>query len=124
MHRAGSHPAYSIDTDALGRCLACGDDAALRRCLTRLLNTLPPGSLPLHQCRTHGGLIDEAQRTISVLGCAPTAWGIRVRAGVFFSEIVGGCNCADDPVAHNAYGVLRIDLHHADGRIEAAVVAA
>lgn len=80
-------------------------------CLRTTLDALPAGILPLAAACTRGGLVDESARSISLLrswhedGCA------HLRIGVFFGEVVAGCNCNDDPVTDNVYACfeLRID---------------
>jgi hypothetical protein len=39
---------------------------------------------------------------------------------VFFSEVVAGCNCGDDPMDLHAYCVMRVSIDKASAR--AAVV--
>ena len=38
-----------------------------------------------------------------------------VRLGVFFAEVVGGCNCHDDPVATHSYALLGLRIARSDG---------
>ena len=108
--------------DWMSRCLAGQDGAELERCLADMLKAIPPDTLPLQSCCAQGGIVDETERTIGLLGHECMDWGIRVRAGVFFIEIVGGCNCHDDPVRHNAYCVIEIDLRRRDGSVDIRLV--
>lgn len=96
------------------------DAEALAQALVRALEALPPGRLPLAAACTQGGVVDDGDLAISVLAVSEAAERVTARVGVFFSEVVGGCNCDEDPVAFPAYGVLRVVL---DRRCGVAVVA-
>ena len=111
-----------IAPDAIHQCLTSRSDSELRNCLSNMLDAMPPGALPLQSCCVQGGIADETERSISLLGHKRMEWGVRIRAGVFFTEIVGGCNCHDDPVRHNVYCVLEIDLHDMDGIVDVAII--
>ena len=111
-----------IAIDSMYQCLAEQDDAELRRRLTDMLKALPPGTLPLQSCCTQGGIVDETECTVGLLGYERVDWGVRVRADVFFIEVVGGCNCHDEPVRHNAYCVIEIGLKRRDGGIDIELV--
>lgn len=90
------------------------DETALRLALQRL----SPGTLPLHKACTQGGVVVEGDLGISLLRWAITGSQVRVRVGVFFNEIVGGCNCHDDPVAASRYAILCVRIARADGSAE------
>jgi hypothetical protein len=53
--------------------------------------------LPLQKALQSGShaLADDVQ--VSILAINEDNRSIRVRAGVFFTSIIAGCNCADDP---------------------------
>ena len=99
----------------LQHCLGATDRGLHVDRLLETLRTLPAGTLPLHRACTQGGIVDDSDLSISLLGCTTGAGHHRVRIGVFFSEVVGGCNCHDDPVASTAHAVLRVDIALADG---------
>jgi len=92
-----------------------GDAQALTLALVRALQALPPGSLPLGAVCRQGGLVDERDLAFSVLSLNATDARISARVGVFFGEVLGGCNCSDDPVVFNAYGVLLIAIDRVTG---------
>jgi hypothetical protein len=39
----------------------------------------------------------EAPFTVMLLGATAAGDYLRVKAGIFYAGILGGCNCADDP---------------------------
>ncbi len=100
----------------LAHCLDA-QEAALADCLGTALKQLPTGSLPLRAGCSQGGLVDDSDITVTVLSVTHATDQVTARVGVFFSEIVGGCNCNEDPVAATAYCVLELALAHSDGRV-------
>lgn len=71
---------------------------------------LPTHRLPLENGLTMGSHVEAVQQ-VMLLGKNLTAQGYRVKIGVFFTSILAGCNCADDPTpqdTHNEY--LEIEL--------------
>lgn len=86
--------------------------------LVRALRALPAGSLPLTAACTQGGWVDDSDLAISVLTISGDDGAVSARVGVFFTEVVGGCNCNDDPVGCSAYGVVRVTLDRTTGIAE------
>lgn len=99
-------------------CSAWGTDD-LPRVLKAELEALPPGTLPLEHATTQGGQVESAPWTVTVLHCSATPETICARVGVFFSERVGGCNCADDPLCVNQYALLQLDIDRNTGATSA-----
>jgi hypothetical protein len=60
---------------------------------------------------TQGGHVDEQEFSVMVLVTQETADAIEARVGVFFSEILGGCNCSEDPVESNSYCELIVAIN-------------
>jgi hypothetical protein len=83
--------------------------------LQRELRALPPGRLPLAGAAVQGGHVDDATIGVSVLSAEQTADTIDVNLGVFFTEIVGGCSCGDDPYPSNGYCELRLRIDRRTG---------
>jgi hypothetical protein len=65
-----------------------------------------------------GGMVDDSDIAVSVLTSREASDVIETKVVVFFSEIVGGCNCNDDPVSANLQCTMlvSIDKHNADAR--------
>lgn len=103
-------PLIELDLRACVDWIGRGFDDA---CLRDRLNGLPTGILPLADACTQGGRVDESARSIGVLrswhedGCG------HVRIGVFFGEVVAGCNCNDDPVTDNVYACFELCIEPA-----------
>ncbi len=81
--------------------------------LSRELMGLPEGSLPI--AGEQGGLIDTASIGVTLLSACADADRIELVMGVFFTEIVGGCSCGDEPFSLNGYEELILRIDRADG---------
>lgn len=99
----------------LAHCLEAAGSTDFADCLARALKALPAGSLPLQGGCDQGGLADDSDISASVLSVDQTEDCMVARVGVFFTEIVGGCNCNDDPLEANAYCVLEVAVDRIDG---------
>jgi hypothetical protein len=62
------------------------------------IEALGADTLPLRDASTHSGVVDDASRSISVLSSVDDDVTIQARVGVFFNEILAGCNCSEDPM--------------------------
>ncbi len=74
------------------------------------LEALPAGSLPLAQGGTLGGYVDDSTLVASVLRVTETAETIDAVVGIFFSEILTGCSCSEDPAIQDAYCELMLAI--------------
>ncbi len=69
--------------------------------------------LPLQQGLTTTSHVSERPIQVMILGVAEESAYIRVRAGIFYTGVIAGCNCADDPSPideQNEYCVVQIDI--------------
>lgn len=78
--------------------------------------------LPLQPGLSHGSHVVDAEIGVMLLSAVDAGSLVRVRAGIFFSSIIAGCSCADDPtpVDKNAeYCELQFDIdkRSADTRV-------
>lgn len=90
--------------------------------LTRELEALPVDQLPLQRAMSHGSRVLDDQRSVLIISVTDTAEVIRAKVGVFYSGIIAGCSCADDPTpveAVNEYCEMWLVLDKRTG--EAAV---
>jgi hypothetical protein len=85
-----------------------GFPAALRRELEA-----QAGLLPLQQALAGSSAVSGDRIEVMLIATDADASQIRARVGVFFSGIVAGCSCADDPTpveAQNEYCELEIGI--------------
>jgi hypothetical protein len=59
--------------------------------------SLKTGQLPLQQCLSNSSYALDDKLSITILNVTNDDRYISVKAGIFFTGIIAGCNCADDP---------------------------
>ena len=78
--------------------------------LKRELMALGNGVLPLEKGVAYGGVVDDNNIAVSILRSTDAGSAIVVRVGVFFTEVIAGCNCDEDPLSIPAYCELHINI--------------
>lgn len=111
-----------MTTLRLHQCIDLEETQAFARCLISALRSLPPGTLPLQACCDQGGVANDREISVSVLDMQHGRERILVRVGVFFTEVIGGCNCHDDPLEANRYCVLEVTIARPHGDAEFAAL--
>jgi len=88
--------------------------------LQKEIRGLKSGSLPLHKATSQGGHVNDSNISVTVLAAKDLGNTISIKAGVFFSEVVAGCNCGEEPMEHSAYCEMQItiDKNTADALFE------
>lgn len=86
------------------------------------LEQLAPEQLPLQQGLTQSSYVKDAPVTVSILRASDTAGELRIKAGVFYTGLVPGCQCADDPSPMDEYNeycelLFVIDRQTGEGRV-------
>ena len=105
----------------LGNSLRAWNTDAFADTLKDDLLGLGAGVLPLGEAAA-GGCIDESDVGITVLGASDSAAEIHANVGVFFTEVIAGCSCGDEPSASNAYCELRVSIDKVTGLARFAVI--
>ena len=70
--------------------------------------------LPLQQGLSTGSYAIDGKFKAMIIGVTEVAGFIRVKAGIFYSGIIAGCSCADDPTPVNEeseYCVVQLDIN-------------
>ena len=70
------------------------------------LLSLPGKNLPLDQFTNLTGFIDDKSIGYSILSSMETESHLQVKIGVFFKELLAGCNCSEDPQPIDSYAEL------------------
>ncbi len=81
--------------------------------LKQELAELRADALPLQQGLTSSNYVADAPITVMVHQVVEMESVIRVKAGIFYSGIMGGCSCADDPTPSsesNEYCEVQLDI--------------
>ncbi len=74
--------------------------------------------LPLQQGLAHSSSANGANLGVTVLNLTETPDTIQVKAGLFYSGIIAGCSCADDPTTQhevNEYCEVRFSINKHSG---------
>jgi hypothetical protein len=85
-------------------------EAALKGEVEKLDND----QLPLQQALSTSSHVTDRPRTLSIIRVADGENLIHVKAGIFYSGIIAGCSCADDPTPigeQNEYCVVQIEIN-------------
>lgn len=106
----------------LGKALEAWGTPEFNRLLKQELEQLEPGQLPLQQGLALGSHALEDDFEVMVLDTADEGEVVRVKVGIFYSGMIAGCNCADDPTPverHPEYceAVLRIHKQTAEATL-------
>ena len=91
---------------------AWGSDA-FQELLRQTLERLPHQALPLQQALRHSSQVSDEPIQAMVIRVEETAEAIVAEVGIFYSGLVGGCSCADDPTPDsplNEYCRLEVRL--------------
>lgn len=75
-----------------------GFDAALKGELAQ-----HAADLPLQQALAHSSTVADTPITVLLQRAAEEPGAIRVRAGIFYEGLLGGCACANDPTPESPY---------------------
>jgi hypothetical protein len=92
-----------------------GFEAALKH----EVEQLEPDHLPLQQGLSSGNYVADAPITVMINSVAEMENTIRIRAGILYQGVLGGCSCADDPTAtgeSNEYCEVQLDIDKATAK--------
>jgi hypothetical protein len=82
---------------ALLKTLKAWGSAEFKETLKKEIAQLNGEQLPLQQALRHSSYAVYENPDVVILAITETDDYIRLKAGVFYSGIISGCNCADDP---------------------------
>lgn len=83
--------------------------------------------LPLQQGLAHSSSVADEAFSVLLIRAEAAADCLRVRAGIFYAGIVGGCSCADDPTpltSQPEYCELWFEIDRASGATRVRLVEA
>lgn len=86
--------------------------------LKRELEQLDAAELPLQQGLSRTSYATDSPHTAIVIGTTEDAQFIHAKVGIFYSGIIAGCSCADDPTPvseENEYCEVRVAIDRATG---------
>lgn len=94
---------------------AWGSETYLSELKTEL-ESIPINDYPLQAVSQLTGYVDESAYEISILHSHANQSQIEHRIGLFYAELLSGCNCHDDPVAIPAYCEFQLTIQKVDGQ--------
>lgn len=87
--------------------------ADFKQTLIQEISALKPDQLPLQKGLSTGNYVSEAPFTVMINSVVEVGDLIRVKAGIFYQGIIGGCSCTDDPTPTsdiNEYCEVQLDI--------------
>ena len=93
--------------------LSAWNSPAFQDAVKQEIAHLDAGALPLQQGLSQGSHANCDNVSAIILSAAEQPGCIRVKAGLFFTSIIAGCSCADDPTPIgelSEYCVVQLDI--------------
>lgn len=78
------------------------------------IELLDSDQLPLQQGLLTSSYVTDSPRTLTIIRISDGEDLIHIKAGIFYSGIIAGCSCADDPTPideQNEYCVVQIEIN-------------
>jgi hypothetical protein len=94
--------------------------------LKKEIEQIDAGQLPLQQGLSTGSYAIGDKLNAMIIGVSEVSGCIRVKAGIFYSAIIAGCSCADDPTPVNEeseYCVVQLDINKQTADTTVALLA-
>ena len=98
----------------LGRALDAWGTPAFEAVLKADIEKLDAKYLPLQQGLSQSSYACDEDLNVVIISMTEAAGMIRVKAGIFYSGVIAGCSCADDPTPVDTcpeYCEIRIDIN-------------
>jgi hypothetical protein len=89
------------------------------------IEKLGAGQLPLQQALSTGGFAMDDKLNVMIIRTWEEDEKIHIKAGIFYSGVIAGCSCADDPTPLNEipeYCVLRFDMDKRTAETDVALL--
>jgi len=69
--------------------------------LKKEIEALDPDQLPLQEGLSRSSYATGENIQVMILSCSELPDALKIKAGIFYSGIIAGCSCADDPTPIN-----------------------
>ncbi len=87
----------------LSKALNARNTPTFEETLKHEIEALDGKLLPLQQGLSHSSYASEDNFTVVILRISDGGASICVKAGIFYTGVIPGCSCADDPSPDNEY---------------------
>ena len=97
----------------LGKALKAWGTPDFEEVLKREIEGLGVGQLPLQQGLSTGSHAVDDSLGVMIISVTESADVIHAKAGIFYTGIIAGCSCADDPTPvdeNTEYCVVQLDI--------------
>jgi hypothetical protein len=94
--------------------------------LKREIERMDPEQLPLQQGLKTGSYAISKSFTAMINSVSETSNHLCVTAGIFYTSVISGCSCADDPTPlseNNEYCIITLDIDKATATTEVHLVS-
>ena len=94
--------------------------------LKKEIEQMGADQLPLQQGLSTGSYAIDSKLNAMIIGVSEGADFIRVKAGIFYSGVIAGCSCADDPTPvneENEYCVVQFYISKITAETTVALLA-
>mgnify|MGYP000698389538 CR=1 FL=1 len=94
--------------------------------LKREIEQLDAEELPLQQGLASSSYVTDRPFQAMIIGVSEEAGLIRAKAGIFYTGIIAGCSCADDPTPideQTEYCVVQFDIDRATAETTVTLLA-
>jgi len=81
----------------LAKALSAWGTPVFKDILKEEIERLDAGALPLQQGLSQGSYSNGEGLSVMIIGISDQPNVIRAKAGIFYTAIIAGCSCADDP---------------------------
>ena len=82
-------------------------------------------ALPLQQGLAHGSSVADSPVTVLFQRATEAAGALRMKAGIFYEGLLGGCACANDPTPESPateYCEVEVEIDRATGAAQVRLV--
>jgi len=83
--------------------------------LVSYIMKLPKNSLPLQKGISQGDVASEQPDKVALLACDEKEAEFVIKLAVFFTEIVSGCSCGDEPESLTGYCEMQLTINKQSG---------
>jgi hypothetical protein len=94
--------------------------------LKKEIEQMDAGQFPLQQGLSTGSYAIDDKFNVMIISVSEAAGSLHVKAGIFYSGIIAGCSCADDPTPVNEeseYCVVQFDINKLTAETTVALLA-
>lgn len=110
----------------LPKSLHAWETPEFRDILKREIEQLDAGQLPLQQGLSSSSYVTDRPFQAMIISVSEEAGLIRAKAGIFYTGVIAGCSCADDPTPideQTEYCVLQFDIDRVTAETRVTLLA-